>query len=83
MNKEHHFIVSFDEGTGKWHWNTDQEETRFVDGTILNYDTNGWSSGYLGDGEYEPAEENLIDQLTHAIGIMNMVNGVSEEGENE
>jgi hypothetical protein len=82
MNKEHHFIVSFDEATGKWHWNTDQEEVRFVDGTICNYDTNEWSSGYLGDGEYEPAEESLVEQLKRALGIMNIVNGVSG-GEDE
>ena len=82
MNKTHHFVVSFNEGTGKWQWDTDAEEARFDEGTIFNYDTNEWSSGYLGDGEYEPAEENLIDQLTHAMGIMNIVNGVSG-GEDE
>ena len=79
MNKDHHFIVSFNEGTGKWQWNTDVEEARFEEGTIFNYDTNKWSSGYLGDGEYEPAEDMLIEQLKHALGIMNIVNGVSEE----
>jgi hypothetical protein len=79
MNKVHHFVVSFDEGTGKWQWDTDAEEARFVDGTICDTDTNSWWSAYLGDGEYEPAEDNLIEQLKHALGIMNIVNGVSEE----
>ena len=79
MNKDHHFIVSFNEDTGKWQWDTDVESARFEEGTIYNHDTNEWSSAYLGDGEYEPIEENLIDQLTHALGIMNIVNGVSEE----
>jgi hypothetical protein len=79
MNKDHHFIVSFNEGTGKWQWDTDVESARFEEGTIYNHDTSEWSSAYLGDGEYEPIEENLIDQLTHALGIMNIVNGVSEE----
>lgn len=79
MNKVHHFVVSFNEATGKWQWDTDAEEGRFDEGTIFNHDTNEWSNGYLGDGEYEPAEENLIDQLTHAMGIMNIVNGVSEK----
>jgi hypothetical protein len=78
MNKVHHFVVSFDEGTGKWQWDTDAEEARFVDGTICDTDTNSWWSGYLGDGEYEPAEDNLIEQLKHALGIMNIVNGVRE-----
>ena len=79
MNKDHHFIVSFNEGTGKWKWDVDVESARFDEGTIYNYDTSEWSSGYLGDGEYEPAEDNLINQLTYALGIMNIINGVSEE----
>jgi hypothetical protein len=81
MRKEHHFVVSFSEETGKWKWDTSVEEARFEEGTIFNYDTNEWSSGYLGDGEYEPAEEGLIDQLKHALGVMNLVNGVPDEEE--
>lgn len=79
MNKTHHFVVSFNEETGAWSWDTDTEEARFDEGTIFNYDTNEWSSGYLGDGEYEPAEEELTDQLKHALGIMNLVNGKAND----
>jgi hypothetical protein len=75
MNKEHHFVVIFDEGTGQWRWDTEIEEARFEEGTIYNYDTNEWSSGYLGDGEYEPAEDMLIGQLKYALNVMNLVNG--------
>ena len=81
MRKEHHFVVSFNEETGKWKWDTSVEEARFDEGTIFNYETNEWSSGYLGDGEYEPAEEGLIEQLKHALGVMNLVNGVPDEEE--
>lgn len=76
MNKEHHFVVKFSEATGTWSWDTDVEEARFDEGTIFNYDTNEWSSGYLGDGEYEPAEDKLIEQLSHGLTTMNLVNEV-------
>jgi hypothetical protein len=81
MNKEHHFIVKFNEETGAWSWDTDVEEARFDEGTIFNYDTNEWSSGYLGDGEYEPNEEELVNQLKHALYVMNLVNGKLESDE--
>jgi hypothetical protein len=81
MNKEHHFVVSFNEETGEWKWDTDVEEARFEEGTIYNIDSNEWSSGYLGDGEYDPAEEELVEQLKHALYVMNLVNG--KAGDNE
>ena len=83
MNKEHHFVVSFNEESGEWKWDTDVEEARFEEGTIYNIDSNEWSSGYLGDGEYEPAEEGLVEQLKHALYVMNLVNGKVGEGEIE
>lgn len=83
MRKEHHFIVSYNEATKQWHWNTDAEEARFEEGTIFNYDTNEWSSGYLGEGEYEPAEEALIEQLRQALNVMNIVNGAYPQGEDD
>jgi hypothetical protein len=75
MNKEHHFVIKFSESTNSWSWDTDVEEARFDEGTIFNYDTNEWSSGYLGDGDYEPAEDKLIEQLSHGLNTMNLVNG--------
>jgi hypothetical protein len=81
MNKEHYFVVKFDEQTGTWSWDTDIEESRFGDGTIYNSDTNEWSSGYLGDGEYEPAEDGLIEQLKHSLYVMNLVNGKANDDE--
>jgi hypothetical protein len=81
MSKVHHFVVSYDEKTKEWKWDASVEEARFEEGTIYNYETNEWSSGYLGDGEYEPAEEGLIEQLKHALGVMNVVNGAYPQGE--
>lgn len=79
MNKEHHFVVKFNESTGVWSWDTDEEEARFDEGTIFNHDTGEWSSGYLGDGEYEPAEDMLTKQLKHGLNTMNLVNGALNE----
>jgi hypothetical protein len=79
MRKIHHYIVSFDTSTGAWKWDTDLEADKFDDGTIFSYEDHEWSSAYLGDGEYDPDEENLINQLKHALGVMNLVNGVSNE----
>jgi hypothetical protein len=81
MRKEHHFVVSYNEATKEWKWDTSVEEARFDEGTIFNYETNEWSSGYLGDGEYEPAEEGLIEQLRQALNVMNIVNGAYPQGE--
>jgi hypothetical protein len=83
MSKEHHFVVSYNEKTKAWRWDSSVEEARFEEGTIYNYETNEWSSGYLGDGEYEPAEEGLIEQLKHALSVMNVVNGAYPQGEDD
>lgn len=77
MDKEHHFVVSYNEKSREWKWDVEVEEARFDEGTIFNYDTNEWSSGYLGDGEYEPAEDDLIKQLRHGIDTMNLLSRVS------
>ena len=81
MNKSHHFVVSFDESTGRWKWDYLEEEVRYSDGTIYNHDTHEWTSGYLGDGEYEPAEENLIEQLKHALWCINLANGKVDDSD--
>jgi hypothetical protein len=81
MDKEHHFVVTYSEKNKEWKWDVDVEEARFDEGTIFNYDTNEWSSGYLGDGEYEPNEEILVDQLKRALWTMNLVNGAYPQGE--
>jgi hypothetical protein len=83
MSKVHHFVVSYDEAMKAWVWDVSVEEARFEEGTIYDYETSEWSSGYLGDGEYEPAEEGLIEQLKHALSVMNVVNGAYPQGEDD
>ena len=79
--KQHHFVISFDEATGAWKWDTDAEEARFEDGTIYTEATEEWSNGYLGDSIYEPNEEILVEQLKRALWTMNLVNGAFAQGE--
>ena len=73
-NKEHHFVVKFDEGTGVWSWDTDVEEARFEDGTIYNSDTDKWLSSYE-TGEW------IVGQLHKGLWAMNLVNGKPEADE--
>jgi hypothetical protein len=69
--KKHYFVIAYDTQTNLWSWDTDQEELRFDDGTIYDETTKEWSSGYLGDGEYEEHEPELAQILQTNIRAMN------------
>jgi hypothetical protein len=69
--KQHHFVIAYDTETKTWYWDTDQEEARFVDGTIYDKLAESWTSGYLGDGEYEPQEADLATILQTNLRAMN------------
>lgn len=69
--KQHHFVISYDTETKLWSWDVDQEELRFDDGTIYNKETGEWSSGYLGDGQYEEQDGELSSILQTNIRAMN------------
>lgn len=68
---QHHFVIAYDTETKLWSWDTDQEELRFDDGTIYNEQTKEWSSGYLGDGEYDESDSDLATILQTNIRAMN------------
>lgn len=69
--KQHHFVIAYDTETKTWYWDTDTEEARFDDGTIYDTVKDKWSSGYLGDGEYEVEECELADILQTNLRAMN------------
>jgi len=69
--KLHHFVIAYDTETKLWSWATDAEEGAFDDGTIYDKETKEWSSGYLGDGEYEPQEDDLATILQTNLRAMN------------
>ena len=67
----HFFILSYDSITKEWSSDYDKEEELFIDGTIQDNVTKQWSGGYLGDGEYHPLEEMLMDKISDAIDHLN------------
>jgi hypothetical protein len=70
MAIEHHFILKYTSENG-WELDYDSEEVRFPDGTVFNDETNEWSSGYAGDGEFVDNDDVIGDQLAKAINQMN------------
>ena len=78
--KQHHYVLVFDTKTNEWTLDSDCEEVRFPDGTIWNEETQVWESGYLGDGTYEPMEEQLGEALNSALAVLN---SITSEGEVE
>jgi hypothetical protein len=79
ITKQHHYVLVFDTKTNGWTLDSDCEEVRFPDGTIWNEDTQLWESGYLGDGTYEPMEEQLGEALNSALAVLN---SITSEGDN-
>ena len=77
--KQHHYVLVFDTKTNEWTLDSDCEEVRFPDGTIWNEETQVWESGYLGDGTYEPMEEQLGEALNSALAVLNSITS-EEEG---
>ena len=74
MNKPHtthFFVISYDSISKAWSSDYDKEEELFIDGTIQDNATKQWSGGYLGDGEYHPLEEMLMDKISDAIDHLN------------
>ena len=83
----HFFIISYDSISKKWSSDYDKEEELFIDGTICTHEideevfadgtvhkyegSKKWSGGYLGDGEYHPLEEMLMDKISDAIDHLN------------
>ena len=76
--KQHHYVLVFDTKTNEWTLDSDCEEVRFPDGTIWNEETQLWESGYLGDGIYEPMEEQLGEALNSALAVLNSITSERE-----
>jgi len=67
----HHYILSYDAENELWYHDVEMEREKFPDGATLNIETGVSSWGYLGDGQYEPNEEELNYQITQAVRILN------------
>ena len=68
---KHYFIISFDASTNEWEWDTEQEEASLTDGTCFDEETGKWVSAYLGDGEYVDDEDELSEQMSKHLKMMN------------
>lgn len=72
MTIEHHFIIKYSTENG-WELDTDSEEAKYPDGTVWNSDTQEWSNGYEGEGEYLDNDDVIGETLNAAINLMNGV----------
>ena len=70
MAKEYHFIVKYNDEEG-WSIDTDTEVALFDHGTIYDTETDTWEYGYLGEGEYNGQEDELVGLLQLKLNLMN------------
>ena len=66
-NKQYYFVTYFDSNTGRWVHDVETEQAMFGNRMIWNNDTSGFESGYLGDGEFEENEEEVVELFNKMI----------------
>lgn len=74
MNKPHtthFFILSYDSVTKEWRHDVEQEENCLLDGTIHDETNDIWSSGYMGDGDYNALDLVLEEKIQASIDHLN------------
>lgn len=70
MSKEYSYVIVYKENEG-WQIDTESEEQFFPNGTIYDSNTTLWEHGYKGEGEYEPNERAVTEQLCEALSQLN------------
>lgn len=78
---EHHYIVKFDDVTGRWSQDTDSEEVRFPEGTIWEEEQDEWFYPYIGDGEFYRQADEVDERFGKIIALLNEEEG-DEDGSN-
>ena len=73
MTIEHHFIIKYSTENG-WELDYESEEVRYPDGTVWNDETDTWSSGYAGEGEFVDNDDTIGETLSSALELLNGVN---------
>ena len=76
----HHFVVMFDSETKKWIWDTETETAKFPDGTIWDEVKKEWYRGYLGDGGYDPVDEQITEYFPQVIETLDSLQAINEMG---
>jgi hypothetical protein len=69
--KQHHFVLCYDAERKLWYHEIELEDDKFQHGTIFNEQTGAWSSGYLGDGEYETGVEDCAIKIHNILAVLN------------
>lgn len=70
VGRTYYFVLAYDADTNEWLQDTDAESEYFYDGTICDHDTLEFSSGYLGDGEYDQNEDPLDEMLKKGVSYL-------------
>ena len=71
IERQHHYIVTYDSTTKTWYHDIASEEGFFPYGTIYNESYDLWESDYRGDGEYIAGTDELAQQFTDAMQTLN------------
>jgi len=71
MSKQHHYIISYNTGSGQWELDAEAEQAFMPDGTILDLENASWYRDYSGDGEFYPEAERLSEIISKAIKQLN------------
>lgn len=69
--RQHHFVLCYDADRQLWYHEIEMEDDKFPFGTIFNEQTGNWSSGYLGDGEYETGVEDCAIKIHNILAVLN------------
>ena len=75
---KHHFLVMFDSETKTWEWDAETETAKFPDGTIWDDHKQEWYSGYLGDGGYDPLDEQISEYFPQVIETLDNLHRITE-----
>jgi hypothetical protein len=70
VGRTYYFVLAYDAYTNEWLEDTDAEREYFSDGTIYDHDTDNYSTGCLGDGEYDENEDPLYEVLKKGIACL-------------
>ena len=70
-DKQYYFVVYYDSETGKWVHDVETEQAMFGNRMIWNNYTSEFESGYLGDGQFEENEEEVVELFNKMIGESN------------
>ena len=70
----------FDSETKEWIWDTETETAKFPEGTIWDEVKKEWYRGYMGDGGYDPVDEQITEYFPQIIHTLDSLQAINEMG---